>query len=658
MIGRSPFRQALLVLAAFLAPACSSSDSATSPAADVERLAETVKAHPEDIAAQAELLAVLNGSGSAEICTADPDADGRVAALEAVDALRGRVPAATKETAGTGQGKAPMEALLDRVDSLCPQHKGETGFTRAMMRVAGFAEPLGELAQAVSSLAAPSGDAPPDLTALAGLAISVLSPDTPCAEGSLAMCGRDLSQAVEAMSPSFPNGVYDVENVVLTVGDESVDLSGRYNEATLRILAAAGEGVYGALLFAAAHVDISALLPEATPLLSGDFGFATAGQILATVDAADGLLLKVLEGAVTLSQGPTRLVESRDGLIRSLRWINGDEPGDAPAFIRALEHSTEEGLGLRFVDRNGDGRLNGCDHLEVNFAFARPYLEQYADLIRLASLATGCSGILPPNTVALPRMVSGGDIDYPALWSTLARALTKVELALSDPRIALGPADVNAFLSPLGLQALALPEVAEVHPGVVMESGLSFLAPASTGSGSSLRLLLEAEINADAAACPDAKSAKGEFVCRSKSGRQDWSASIARGDAEHFGAGADRIYVTEALLDENKIEANSFLRASRGGGILPYLKFKHVDLKGVLRVTEGLVADVTAGVPGGQADGVCLREIGAAPAGTLTGMDTRSANALINFAMVRMMACRTEHDMMSMAQTSGFPLGR
>jgi hypothetical protein len=233
-----------------------------------------------------------------------------------------------------------------------------------------------------------------------------------------------------------------------------------------------------------------------------------------------------------------------------------------------------------------------------------------------------------------------------------------VEQALADPRIALGPADVNALLSPLGLEAPALPDIARIHPGVVMESGLSFLAPASTGSGSSLRLLLEAEINADAAACPDAKSAKGEFVCRSKSGRQDWSASIARGDAEHFGAPADRIYVTDALLDENKIEADSFLRVSRGGGILPYLKFKHTDLKGVLHVAEGLVADVTTPVPGGQADGVCLRKIGAAPAGALVGVDTHSTNALVNFAMVRMMACRTEHDMMSQAQSVVSSLSR
>ncbi|MBI2059070.1 MAG: hypothetical protein HYT87_04800 [Nitrospirae bacterium] len=636
-----------LIATAFTGAVCGTETPPDS--GDIEKLVSKLYVNSNDAQAQQDLLKAL-ATAKSDICTTDKDGNGVVPAMDVVNLAKSRIsnapiekPASTSATSDAA-AKTNTELFLERISAVCPEHKAEANFTKTMFKVGQAIAPISDLLGLTSVF---SGGGTPDINKLIGPITGILTPETPCADKGLAQCGKEMSDAVDAMGADISAKTYELTDVTVTVDTTTANLSGKYNEATLRTIGAVGSMVHGLFYFLAAHVDLTALLPEITPLIplftGGGLGFDTAGQILTTVDALDGVIVKVLEGPIdpttraVSSAGSEKLATSRDSTAQAIKWINEDGKSK-PVIITAVEQSKEDGLGVRFYDDNGNATLDGCDEIQVNLGFVSQFLSDFY----MTANAEGCTGGVRSSSFELPAKSGDKNIDYTKLFSGAAATLSQFQSAVSNKSLPIAARDLNTILVAVGEDEIK--DVFQIYPGVVFESGLSFMTPGkpgtAAGKASALKDYFEMEISADAPACPDGKTKDGAFVCKSKDGKSDQSKLISRGDADHFGGAVtkDSIYVTEKLLDVNAKKADDTFRAAEGGGFLPYLLFKNADLKGFAKVSNTLITEMTTAVADAEADGICKRKI-AQTSGSMVPVDARFMNALINFGLVQSMAC-------------------
>lgn len=580
------------------------------------------------------LVSDANGNGESDID-------------EVLQYLETRIVYAPGERPQKGYDHTITEILLDRIAATVPVAADRAYFLKFAFKLAQSLKPLDDLSKLFS---ATTGDEI-DFTALLGPLTGILSPELPCSDGGLAECGHDMALAVEKIGANInaPSG-YRLAPTRITIGSNVYELGGIYNEAAFRILAAFGEGIRSAYYFAAAHIDLNAILSEATTLLSGNLSFDmdTAGEVLTALDQLDGIYLNLLEGAVTNPNGPSNLTTSQDSAEAALLWAHGNATS-RPAVVSALERSTGEDTVIRFIDSNIDGRLNGCD--EITGRFLPSSFSSFTSLSPSTLTAEGCGGPTTQASVQLPKMQGGQPLDYNALWSAQSALWTKLGKAVRDPSIAVTSRELAA-----GSPALStlVGDAFEVYPGVLFKSGLSALTPASTGSGTLLKLKIEAEVNTDAPACPNGKTATGSYVCKDRMGKTDWSSSITHGDGDHFsGALAkDGLFVDEALLDSVGAPADHLYRKDQGGGYLFYMQFKDPTLKGLLKVSDRLIGELTES---GKA--VCSRTIGAAPSSGYVSTDDRALNAFSHWFMLQMAVCGKKGvfgEFLDFSDSSGF----
>lgn len=632
-----------LALVAVLSVASCSGDDDGGGGGDIASDIGDVKAKPTDKSAQQNLLKALAGATAADLKT-DGNKNGKADGLDVIELAKLRIVQAPDEQPDSSQkesGKTYTQVLLDRVIALnaSEEQVNEARFTQAMYTVGQALEPIGSITSLVGGMGGSDSGASGGSDALAGLDLSavlplltsLLDPTTKCADGGLAKCGKDISDAIKGMGTAV-SGTYTLPaEVTLTVSNNQVALGGTYNEASLRALAAVGEVLNSLLYYLAAHIDLASIVSQASSLLSGlDLSFDTAGQVFSTVDALDGVLIEVFEGAMKKAAGKDQLSTARSSTGEALKWLNGDG-GSKPAVVSAIEKSTAEGLVVRLVDANSNGALDGCDSIQINLQF----LSDVLSTLYTTTPETGC-GAVPANSFQLPKQTDEGKtVEYSKLFSESATSLVRFRDAVLDSSKSVSIGDVSGVLTAAGQEAI--PNVAAFYPGLAFDVGLSFLTPASSGTGSALTFTMEAEINENANACPDGKTAKGDYICKDKKGTKDWSAKITRGDGAHFSSAiaADNISISEAILDAQGAKADNFFRASLGGGILPYLKFKSEDLKGIAKIDTNLLKEATDSTLG-----VCARKIAQSASGAaFVALDTRTTNALINFALVQGVGC-------------------
>ncbi|MBI2058883.1 MAG: hypothetical protein HYT87_03855 [Nitrospirae bacterium] len=596
----------------------------------VAALPDSAAATKTSSTADSELMQTLSGATEEEL-KADANGNGKPDAEDLLRYLETRVASAYQDRPVSGGTRSNTELLLQKLGTISPDALDRARFLQVIYDLAQFLGPMADLAQIFSfgSQTATSLD----INSVMGPLIGIISPDTPCAERGLAQCGKDLADSIAAMGVNInaPAG-YRLVTTKVVFSKTTHDLGGVYNEAAFRFLAAIGQGVHAGLYFAAAHVDINSLLSEATSLLSGSLSFDvdTAGQILTTIDQLDGMMLKILEGAVKNTGAASKLETSRASAKAAIEWIHGNA-GSKPAVVSALENSTSAEAVLRFVDSNGDNRLNACDEIVIRF-----FPESFGAFAATGAgsiLAEGCPAPSSAAAFRLPKTEGGLAIDYSALWPAQAALLTKLGKAVVDPSVGVSSREL-AIGSPTLTAVLG--DAFQVYPGVLFQSGLSALTPATSGSGSLLKLKIEAEVSSDAAACPDGKTKDGALICKNKKGDKDQSALISRGDAAHF-AGAmakDNLLINEALLDSVGAAADSPYRAAQGGGYLLYLQFKDPALKGLVKVSDRLIGELTD-----SSRAVCSRSIGTLPSAGYVASDDRVLNALMNWLTVQVDIC-------------------
>ncbi|MBI2890998.1 MAG: hypothetical protein HYY13_09475 [Nitrospirae bacterium] len=565
-----------------------------------------------------------------ELCNLDLDENGRPAAVDLLNLATLRVAQAGEEQPmrKTNPPLTTTEYLLQRVGASCPDLQDAARFTYLMFKVAQAAEP------AVAFLAPSSGPGALDFSAVLPLLTSLLDPTTKCSDGGFAMCGRDVSKAVEAMGESIYSP-HVMPSTIVTIANDSYDLGGTYNEPAFRLLAATGELTYAILYFLAAHIDLTSIISEATSLMSGlnlSCEANTAGQFLGSLDSMDRLLIRILETPTIKVVGTAQLVLSAEAVERAARWLTGGH-GAESAVLRSLTTQIDEGLGIRLVN-SGDFRLGACDSIQFNLGLADSLFSDYYD----SEPAEGCTEPVPPRAIQFAKTTPDGTaINYDLLLETISGLLDKLGRSALDPSIGFSFADLNPILSAEGDRPI--PALAEIYPGVLFRDGLSMFAPLSSGSGETFRAAVEAEVNQDAPTCPEGKSESGEWVCKNAKGEQDYSGAIYRGDADHFSRriAADHIFVTEELLDLYKASPTDFFRKARGGGYLPYIEPKHPDLRGLLRVDEGVLLAVTD-----ETKPVCDRFLAPWLTGRFVSTDARTLNALLSFAVLESKLCENE----------------
>lgn len=625
----------LLVGTMFINAPCGGSDDDGGGSGDIPGLVAKLTANPNDAEAKAALLQAVNDASASDLATH---------CMSVVNLAKSRIKLAPTEKPDKKQKqtKAYTELLLNLVASKAPSCKAEANFTTAMFKIGQAIGPITDLMGLI-----PEDGAEFDFTAVLGPVSSILSPELPCADGGLAQCGRDMADSVKSLEDGGGlSGTYKLEAVVVQAGDDAIDLSGTYNEATLRIIAGVGELVHGLFYFLAAHVDLNSILAEVTPLLSGlpDFDkLNTAGSILGLVDSLDGILISILSGGEK-SGSAESLQKAEDSSVALFAWLNGSG-GAKPAVVDALEKGTEAGLTVRLVDNNSNGRLDGCDDIQLNLTFI-------SDLLSGLFSKEAESGCATPTAKSfqLPKTTDDAEtINYDSLFSSAASALEKLRQALSNKNLALGVNDINPILKAVGTAEIA--DVVQIFPGVVFDAGLSFLTPASTGTGASTKLSIEVEVNENTAAC-HAKTAAGDEICKDSKGT-DYSSVIKHGDTDHFGGSVskDNISVSEALLDAQGAKADNFFRASQGGGIGPYLQLKNPDMKGLIKVTSSLLDEATD-----STKTVCERKVGQTASGSFVETNTRLLGALINFALVQALACGTDSQLGTLVSGAGLDL--
>lgn len=647
---KSGFRNLLglfLIAATFTGAVCGTEDGPGGGGGNAPTLINRIITTPTDAKAQQDLLATLNKWTSAN-CTADSDKNGLVDALDVINLAKSRIsnaptekPASSTSTSSDAAAKTNTELFLEITSAKCPEHKAEANFTKTMFKVGQAVSPISDLLGLTSLFSGGTGDL--DINKLIGPLVGIITPDTPCADKGLAQCGKDMSDAVEAMGTDISAKTYELTDVTVTVGTTTANLSGKYNEATLRTIGAVGSMVHGLFFFLAAHVDINSLLSEATSLLGGGLAFDadTAGQILTTVDSLDGLIVKIFEGPIIVAGASDKLATTRESAAKAIKWINGDG-GAKPIIITTVEQSKEDGLGLRFHDDNGNGTLDACDEIQVNLGFVSELLKS----LYMTTNADGCTGGVKPNSFELPKTSNDKNIDYPKLFAGAASALSKFQSAVNSKSVEVTAADLNTILVAVGESEIK--DVFKIYPGVIFDSGLSFMTPGKpgtkAGTASALKDYFEMEINENAPACPDGKTKDGALICKNKKGDKDQSKLISRGDADHFDGKVtkDSIYVTEKLLDQNAKKADDTFRAVEGGGFLPYLLFKNEDLKGFAKVADTLITEMTTPVADAEADGICKRKIAQTSGSSFKATDARFMNALVNFVLVQAMTCGTD----------------
>lgn len=601
--------------------------AATTGATEKDLLAALAQATPEELAIDA------NGNGTTE-------------GEDLLRLLRTRIAFAPNERPVPGQTQTITEAALERLAALDPARLDDVRFLLVVYNLAQTLKPITDFLGAMTGLS--SGGLPGANTFVSPV-ISIVSPDTPCIEGGLAQCGKDLAGTVAALGNSIAKpGGYRLGPTPIVLGSFTFELGGLYNEAAFRTLGALGEGLHSAIYFLAAHVDITSLLSEATYLMDSglNFDFETAGQVLTTIDQVDGLILKLLGGPLSIAGGADRLRTARDSAVQASKWVLGGGTAK-PALVTALEAGREKDAIVRFDD-GGDGLLNGCDTITLNIL--PPAYSALASLLLLQTAAEGCPTAPQGLTLQLPRTQNGRAIDYTGLFPRQAAVLSKLPTVLTDKSSGLTSREVTTLL--FDTFADTFGDAFQIFPAVLFESGLSALTPASTGSGSTTRLVLEAEVNADAPKCPygrpTAPGYTSAYVCRDKQGVKDWSASLTFGDSDHFSAqlAKDGLFVNEALLNAAGAPADHLFRAARGGGFLLYLRMKDPALKGLFKASDRLITELT-----NTSTGVCSRTIGAAPATGYVSTDDRVINAFVNWVEIQAEVCGATGQMSSYASS-------
>lgn len=473
----------------------------------------------------------------------------------------------------------------------------------------------------------------------------MLSPDLPCSDGGLAMCGKEVSDTVYAMGDRIYETFF-LPSTPISINDTMYDLGGTYNEPVFRLLATTGELVHALFFFLAAHVDVGGLIdiyPAAASCESD-----TAGQLLDALERLDGPLLSILSAPLEYPDG---LAQSRDSMDQAVRWLTGGRSSDAD-ILRSLPNQREEALGMLLID-NGDFRIGACDSVQFNLAMLEGVFSDYYD----AQPASGCSDPVPPRSIQLPKTNSEGFvIDYDALFAAATLALDRFGRAVINPSISIGFSEIANILTHAGFDPI--PALMEIYPGILFRDGFSVFTPLSSGSG----IAVEAEVNQDAPDCSDGKSDQGTWVCKGGGGRKvcvnqmdtttgknervcritedtDYSASIFHGDADHFSKriAADNIFISEELLDLYGASPTDFFRKAHGGGYLLYLEPKYPDLRGLLKIDEGVMSAITD-----ETKPPCDRFLAPWLTGKFASPDARTLNALLNFAVIEAKFCGNE----------------